>query len=78
MNSATVPRVLDSGQEHTVPQPRHMQSLWSVQDAAAFLGLPVKTPYQWRYLETGPPSHRIGRHIRYDPAEVHSWVLQQP
>ncbi|GAB3439310.1 hypothetical protein GCM10027570_03470 [Streptomonospora sediminis] len=54
------------------------ERLWSVKDAAGFLGVPVKTLYQWRYTEVGPPSHRIGRHIRYVPAEVRTWVLKQP
>ncbi|GAA4918736.1 helix-turn-helix transcriptional regulator [Streptomonospora salina] len=52
--------------------------LWSVREAARFLSVPEKTLYQWRYLETGPPSHRVGRYVRYDPDEVHAWVLQQP
>ncbi|MDA0568055.1 helix-turn-helix domain-containing protein [Streptomonospora sp. S1-112] len=55
--------------EITVPQ-----QLWSVQDAARFLGVPAKTLYEWRYKGDGPPSHRIGRYVRYVPAEVHAWV----
>ena len=26
---------------------------------------------------TGPPSHRVGRHVRYEPTEVRAWVLEQ-
>ncbi len=63
MNSTTLPN----------PTPR----LWSVVETATFLGVPPKTLYQWRYTATGPPSHRIGRHVRYDPAEVRSWVRAQ-
>jgi predicted DNA-binding transcriptional regulator AlpA len=64
----------------TTPVPRQVRPLplWSVKDTAAFLGVPPKTLYQWRYQETGPPSHRVGRYVRYDPAEVHAWVLEQP
>ncbi|PRX98171.1 excisionase family DNA binding protein [Allonocardiopsis opalescens] len=53
------------------------EPLWSVREAAAFLGVPVRTLYQWRYREAGPPSHRIGRHLRYVPAEVRAWVREQ-
>ncbi|PSK99293.1 helix-turn-helix protein [Murinocardiopsis flavida] len=57
---------------------RRTPSLWSVTDAAAFLRVPAKTLYEWRYKGDGPPSYRIGRYVRYVPAEVHSWVLNQP
>jgi predicted DNA-binding transcriptional regulator AlpA len=48
--------------------------LWSVKDTAAYLRVPPKTLYEWRYKGDGPPSHRIGRYVRYVPAEVHAWV----
>ena len=44
--------------------------LWTVHDVSAFLGVPVGTLYQWRYMRIGPPAYRVGRHIRYDPAAV--------
>nr|WP_157036458.1 helix-turn-helix domain-containing protein [Streptomonospora alba] len=47
-------------------------------ETAAYLCVPEKTLYRWRYMETGPPSHRVGRYVRYVPDEVHAWVLQQP
>ncbi|OLT29471.1 hypothetical protein BJF83_11205 [Nocardiopsis sp. CNR-923] len=59
----------------TVPQPR--PALWSVKDTAAFLRVPPKTLYEWRYKGDGPPSHRVGRYVRYLPDEVHAWVLTQ-
>jgi predicted DNA-binding transcriptional regulator AlpA len=46
-------------------------------DLATILGIPVQTLYQWRYLRTGPPALKIGRHIRYDPAAVRWWIDQQ-
>jgi hypothetical protein len=38
--------------------------LWTVRDVSAFLGVPVGTLYQWRYLRVGPPAYRVGRYIR--------------
>ncbi len=32
--------------------------------------MPKETVYAWRKKQIGPPGFRIGKHIRYDPAEV--------
>ncbi|MUL43288.1 helix-turn-helix domain-containing protein [Streptomonospora sp. PA3] len=57
---------------------RSARQLWSVRETAEYLCVPERTLYRWRYMETGPPSHRVGRYVRYVPDEVHAWVLQQP
>ena len=44
------------------------------EDVAELLGVPVQTLYQWRRKRTGPPAFRVGRHLRYDPAQIHIWV----
>jgi excisionase family DNA binding protein len=51
--------------------------LWTVEEVAEFLGVPVNTLYQWRYRRTGPRAGRVGRHLRYDPAEVRAWFSEQ-
>ncbi len=43
-------------------------------DVADLLGVPVETVYQWRRKRTGPRGFRVGRHLRYDPADVRAWV----
>ncbi|GAB1515654.1 helix-turn-helix domain-containing protein [Actinophytocola sp. KF-1] len=53
---------------------RHITPLWTVDDVAAFLGVPVKTLYQWKWRGEGPPVRKIGRHLRYDPAAVRAWA----
>ena len=50
--------------------------LWSVDDVSTFLGVPVGTLYQWRYRRVGPPAARVGRHLRYDPADVRAWLVR--
>jgi hypothetical protein len=47
--------------------------LWTVDDAALYLRVPAKTLYQWKWRSEGPPVHKVGRHLRYDPAEVRNW-----
>ena len=50
--------------------------LWSVEDVSAYLGVPVKTLYQWKWRGEGPPVRKVGRYLRYDPAAVKSWVAE--
>ena len=48
--------------------------LWSVEDVACYLGVPVKTLYRWRTTGYGPAARRIGKHLRYRSADVVAWV----
>ena len=50
------------------------ERLWNVTEVSTYLGVPVATLYQWRYLGQGPPSFRVGRHVRYDPAQLAVWL----
>ncbi|MGY5127155.1 helix-turn-helix transcriptional regulator [Streptomyces nigrescens] len=43
-------------------------------DLADLLGIPVETVYQWRRKHSGPRGFRVGRHLRYDPEDVRTWV----
>ncbi|ASR34378.1 excisionase [Prauserella marina] len=53
---------------------RKMHRLWTVEDVSDYLGVPVKTLYQWKWRGEGPPVRKIGRHLRYDPDAVMRWV----
>ncbi len=48
--------------------------LMTVEEVADFLCIPVNTLYQWRHKGTGPVAFRVGRFLRYDPAEVRVWL----
>ncbi|QNT95775.1 hypothetical protein HEP81_05523 [Streptomyces griseofuscus] len=39
--------------------------------------MPKETVYQWRKKRIGPPGFRIGKHVRYDPADVQAYVTQR-
>ncbi|MFF5572487.1 helix-turn-helix domain-containing protein [Streptomyces luteogriseus] len=43
-------------------------------DIAEIFEVPLETVYQWRKKRVGPPGFRIGRHLRYDPADVRAYV----
>ena len=57
--------------------PSRFEQLWSIDEAAAYLQMSVKTLYGWRCRRSGPPSYRLGNKIRYRPEEVRAWVDQQ-
>ncbi|MET7940073.1 helix-turn-helix domain-containing protein [Streptomyces sp. NPDC005302] len=46
-------------------------------DIAEIFGVPLETVYQWRKKRTGPAGFRIGKHLRYDPADVQAFVARQ-
>lgn len=49
--------------------------LWTVNETAEFLGIPVSTLYYWSYRgEGGPRILRIGRSLRYNPYDVAEWA----
>lgn len=50
------------------------ERLWTVDDVSAYLGVPKQTLYQWRTRGYGPRGCRIGKHVRYNPDDVRSWV----
>ncbi|MGW7134362.1 helix-turn-helix transcriptional regulator [Streptomyces bobili] len=46
-------------------------------DIAVIFKVPKETVYQWRKKRIGPPGFRIGKHLRYDPADVRAYVDQR-
>ncbi|MFH8467384.1 helix-turn-helix transcriptional regulator [Streptomyces sp. NPDC017991] len=46
-------------------------------DIAEIFEVPTETVYQWRRKRTGPPGFRIGKYVRYDPADVRAYVDQR-
>ena len=50
--------------------------LWTIDDVSRYLRIPVETLYQWRRKKLGPPACKMGKHLRYDPAEVRRWFTE--
>jgi DNA-binding transcriptional MerR regulator len=51
--------------------------LWRIGDVAEFLDVSVATLYFWRSVGMGPTAYRVGKHLRFDPAEVVRWLDEQ-
>jgi hypothetical protein len=51
-----------------------VEALWTPDDLAVFLGIPEKTLRDWRSKNYGPEWVKMGKHVRYNPAVVRSWV----
>lgn len=49
------------------------ERLWTVGDVAEYLGVPVKTIYDWRTRGYGPAGRKVGRYVRYRAEDVRSW-----
>ncbi|WP_438488360.1 helix-turn-helix domain-containing protein [Streptomyces sp. S186] len=47
------------------------------EEVAVYLGVPVKTLYQWRHRRIGPNVLKVGRHLRYRWQEVDAWLNAQ-
>jgi excisionase family DNA binding protein len=60
----------------TMSKVSSIDRLWSVEEVSTYLGVPVKTLYQWKWRGEGPPVRKIGRHLRYDPAALKNWVAR--
>jgi DNA-binding transcriptional MerR regulator len=53
---------------------RKIAPLWTVQEVAEYLQVPVQTLHSWRSQGSGPPAKRIGKYLRYQPTDVLAWV----
>lgn len=51
-----------------------LRALLSVPELASMLQVPVQTIYRWRHRGEGPRPIRVGRHLRFDPADVERWL----
>ncbi|MEV5568689.1 helix-turn-helix domain-containing protein [Spirillospora sp. NPDC052269] len=69
----TSPLAMQVNPEEGLP----LNRLWSVEEVAHFLHVPLQTVYGWRQKNKGPRGRRIGKHIRYRPADVLAWLEEQ-
>lgn len=51
--------------------------LYNPKEAADYIGFKPKTLQNWRNMGTGPKVTRLGTAVRYDIADLDSWIEQQ-
>lgn len=51
--------------------------LWGVDEVAEYLGVSVNTVYSWRSRGYGPVGRPVGKYVKFDPADVHQWFIDQ-
>ena len=54
-----------------------LDPLLSVGELAEYLGVPVRTIYDWRQTGHGPRGIRIGRHLKFAVSDVMTWIDSQ-
>ena len=54
-----------------------LDPLVTITELAEYLGVPVKTIYEWRQTGRGPVGIRIGRHLKFRLGDVQAWVEGQ-
>jgi excisionase family DNA binding protein len=54
-----------------------MGELLTIEEASAYLKVPVETLRKWRTQDRGPKVAKIGRHLRYRAEELKRWVREQ-
>lgn len=71
-------KMMAVGGSSTPPEVKALpKELWSAKRVAEYLDIPVGTLHQWRYLRLGPKAYRVGKWLRYDPADVARWLADE-
>lgn len=53
------------------------EQLVDITAAAEYLGLKVKTLYEWRRLRKGPVATKVGRLVKYRLGDLRAYVASQ-
>ena len=54
-----------------------LDPLLSIDELAEYLGVPIRTIYDWRQTGHGPCGIRVGRHLKFAVSDVMAWVDTQ-
>ena len=54
-----------------------MRALIGIDELSHILGIPVASIHRWRTIGYGPQGFKVGRFVKWDPAEVEQWVAEQ-
>lgn len=51
-----------------------LDPLLSISELADYLGVSIKTIYEWRQTGRGPVGIRMGRHLKFAVSDVRDWI----
>jgi excisionase family DNA binding protein len=51
-----------------------VEALWTAEQVAEYLSVPLGTLYQWSHRRQGPKVMRVGRYLRYRKVDVDRWL----
>ena len=51
-----------------------LDPLLSIDELAEYLGVSIKTIYEWRQTGRGPVGTRMGRHLKFAISDVRTWL----
>lgn len=54
-----------------------MEKLLTIGELAEMVRVPPATVRRWLYRRSGPPPLKVGRHIRFRPADVEAWLASR-
>jgi excisionase family DNA binding protein len=54
-----------------------LRQLLTPTELSDWLQVPKQTLYKWRTCGDGPRGYRVGKHVRYDVADVEHWLANQ-
>jgi excisionase family DNA binding protein len=63
--------------DRIVYEPGVVEPLLSTDEVSRVLVVPAGTLANWRWMGSGPPFLRIGRHVRYRRSDVEEWIDAQ-
>jgi excisionase family DNA binding protein len=55
----------------------NIEKLLTPEEVASILGVPRATLYKWRLVGEGPPALKVGKHLRYRPADLDAWLTSR-
>lgn len=70
-------RPLSAGTDTQEVAVSDLRSLLTIQEVADLLAVPAKTVRDWRLRGIGPPGIKLGRHVRFRPLDVETWLEAQ-
>ncbi len=56
--------------------PAGLERLLTIEELSDYLGVPVRTLYDWRVDHRGPKAVHAGRALRYPESAVRAWIQE--